>query len=524
MRRRFLRTLPALALAAGTPWSFGAAAAARVERWGLCELAFAGPEDGNPFVDVTLSATFRQGGQVVRVDGFYDGAGRYLVRFMPGSAGTWDYETRSNVAALDARHGRIDVLPAGPGNHGPVRVRNRFHFGYEDGTPYRQVGTTCYAWTHQKEELQQRTLRTLAGAPFNKLRMCVFPKWYDYNRDEPPLYPFEGRRGAWDFSRFNPAFFRNLERRVAALRDLGIEADIILFHPYDKGHWGFDRMPQDVNHRYLRYVVARLAAYRNVWWSLANEYDFVEGRGEDEWDSLFRTVQAADPYDHLRSIHNAFRMYNHTKPWVTHASIQHGNATADFERAVLYRDAYEKPVVFDEVKYEGDFPKRWGHLSAEEMVLRFWQGAIAGSYVGHSETYLDPNEIVWWSRGGTLKGGSPPRLALFRRILEDGPPEGLEPIDKWQDHPFAGKHGQYYLGYFGTAAPTTWPFVLFKTALADGMRFRADVIDTWNMTVTPLANTFEITKRDDYTYADKDGRAIALPGRPYMAIRIVRLA
>ena len=29
-----------------------------------------------------------------------------------------------------------------------------------------------------------------------------------------------------------------------------------------------------VDDRYLRYVVARLAAYRNVWWSLANEYDF----------------------------------------------------------------------------------------------------------------------------------------------------------------------------------------------------------------------------------------------------------
>jgi len=34
-------------------------------------------------------------------------------------------------------------------------------------------------------------------------------------------------------------------------------------------------MPAAADDRYLRYVIARLAAYRNVWWSLANEYDFL---------------------------------------------------------------------------------------------------------------------------------------------------------------------------------------------------------------------------------------------------------
>ena len=33
-------------------------------------------------------------------------------------------------------------------------------------------------------------------------------------------------------------------------------------------------MPAEADDRYLRYAVARLAAYRNVWWSLANECDF----------------------------------------------------------------------------------------------------------------------------------------------------------------------------------------------------------------------------------------------------------
>lgn len=73
--------------------------------------------------------------------------------------------------------------------------------------------------------------------------MCVFPKHYSWNTNEPPLYPFEGTPPrTWDFSRFNPASFQHLEQRILDLQRLEIEADLILFHPYDKGHWGFDRM------------------------------------------------------------------------------------------------------------------------------------------------------------------------------------------------------------------------------------------------------------------------------------------
>ena len=63
--------------------------------------------------------------------------------------------------------------------------------------------------------------------------------------------------------RFNPAFFAHLEKRIAQLRDLGIEADLILFHPYDADwgqpdpHWGFDRMGAENDDRYIRYVIAR---------------------------------------------------------------------------------------------------------------------------------------------------------------------------------------------------------------------------------------------------------------------------
>jgi hypothetical protein len=518
--------IPSLALAA---WLFVLPGAVRaqavVETWGVAEVVLRGPSGGNPFTEVELTARVSQGDRSLEVTGFYDGDGVYRLRFMPDRPGAWRYATRSNRAELDGQTGRFDVARPSPGDHGPVRVRDTFHFAYDDGTPYIPVGTTCYAWTHQPTALEEQTLETLRRAPFNKLRMCVFPKFYAYNRGEPPHYPFAGTPPTgWDFTRFNPAFFRHLETRVGQLRDLGIEADLILFHPYDKGHWGFDRMPPDDDDRYLRYVAARLAAFRNVWWSLANEWDFLKDKRESDWDRLFRVVEAADPYGHLRSIHNGTLLYNHTRPWVTHASIQNGSAVEDYGRAELYRDAYRKPVVFDEVKYEGNIPERWGHLTAEELVHRFWQGTIAGTYVGHGETYRDPGEVLWWSKGGVLRGQSPPRIAFLRKILEDGPREGLEPIDKWQDAPVAGKKGEFYLVYLGRAAPREWAVELPRAGLDDPLTLKLDVIDTWDMTITPIEGTFTLRPRDRYTDVCPERPRVTLPGKAYIAIRLRRVA
>jgi len=506
-----------------SPLRSAAVAVPDIEQWGIYETSMHGPTNGNPFLDVQLSARFSLGDSNVDVDGFYDGGGVYRVRFMPGMQGPWHYVTRSNAPELND-HGDVVVIAPSTRNHGPVHVAHTYHFAYADGSPFRPIGTTSYNWAHMVDTLEEQTLDSLAASPFNKIRMCVFPKHSGTNANELALYPFEGTPPkAWDYSRFNPAFFQHLEKRVGDLRDRGIEADLILFDPYDKGRWGFDRMPADVDDRYVKYMVARLAAYRNVWWSLSNEYDFNKNKTEADWDRLFQVVQAADPYGHLRSIHNGFYIYNNTKPWVTHASIQNGSAVEDAGRAELYRDVYRKPVVYDEVKYEGNIARRWGQLSGEEMTFRFWEATVAGTYVTHGETLSSPDHISWTSEGGRLHGESPARLAFLSKVLAEGPAEGIDPIDKWQDSNMGGQLGEYYLLYFGKQTPTSWPFELYKDRIKNGMRFKVDVLDTWAMTITPLDGEFVTKKKDNYHFVDEKGRTVPLPGKPYMAVRIRRI-
>jgi hypothetical protein len=73
-----------------------------------------------------------------------------------------------------------------------------------------------------------------------------------------------------------------------------------------------------------------------------------------------------------------------------------------------------------------------------------------------------------------------------------------------------------------------WKFALprdppEKNALVEGMKFRVDVLDTWNMTVTPVEGTFTTGKLDVATFRDVNGGSVKLPGKPYIALRIERV-
>lgn len=479
----------------------------QVPLWGMAQIQLDGPTHGNPFVDVELTATVRHGDRELSVGGVYDGEGRYLLRLLADAEGTWSFTTSSTARSLDGVSGTFVVGPAHPGRpgsagHGPVQV-DGFHFRHADGTRHRPLGTTCYAWNHQPEELQAQTLATLATAPFRKIRMCVFPKAYDFNRDDPELYPFVQREdGGFDLERFDPRFFAMLDRQVEQLGDLGIEVDLILFHPYDR--WGFADMGPAVDDRVARYVVRRLAGFAHVWWSLANEYDLMWAKSEADWERIAATVRRNDPHGHLLSIHQCMRFYDHSRPWVTHASVQRVDVYRTAENVDAWRERWGKPVVVDECGYEGDIEHGWGNISGEELTRRFWEGAVRGGYVGHGETYLADDEVLWWSKGGVLKGTSPERIAFLERVIAESPTGALDPLPSEWDLPWGGVEGEYGIGYFGFSRPRA------RTISLPEGEFVVDVIDTWAMTIDTLPGVHTGQLR------------IELPGREYMAVRYRR--
>jgi hypothetical protein len=498
----------------------------RIAKYDVFEAVLNGPGTGNPYVDVDLTAAFICDARKVTVPGFYDGEGTYRIRFMPDEEGDWHFTTQSNDALLHGQTGSFTCTNARKGVRGPVRVRNAHHFAHDDGTNYMPFGTTCYAWTHQPLVEQAKTLKSLARARFNKIRMSPFPKDYPFNTNTPLYDIYEKRGDKHDFDQPNYEAFRHFDAQVAELGKMGIEADIILFHPYDR--WGYCDMSAEQDCRYLKYIVARLSAYRNVWWSLANEYDFLlNTKPLQLWEKFFQIIMANDPNRHLKSIHNGdpHMNYDHSKPWVDHVCIQNW----DVKRTQEWRDAYGKPVVNDEPEYEGNIIHAWGNISAQELVHRFWLTLMRGGYAGHGETYTDPQDRIWWAKGGVLKGKAWKRIGFLRDLLEQDVKNGLTPIGGLHEWPWnrvsGATDGKVRYIYFGEHQPDVWTMGLPKEPGA----YQVDLIDTWAMTVKRIkpvkAPMNHPTRHGNITRpATPDAAfAVKLPTKPYLAVRIVEL-
>ncbi len=495
-----------------------------VEKWGIFEAFLTGYHDGNPYEDYTIQGVFTSHNETKTVEGFYDGNGNYIVRFMPSFEGEYRFIIHGTFSSEEYQ-GQFNVSAPSRDNHGPVRVAPTLHLVYEDGTPYHCLGTTCYVWTHQTVELQEQTLKTLSENAFNKVRFCIFPKHYLYNFHEPISYPYEGtpcdssgliednfvmlgeeailEGNHWDFRRFNPVHFQQFEKRIMALRDLGIEADLILLHPYDR--WGFSRMGTENEAFYLRYIIARFSAFRNVWWSLANEYDLFFHKSIQDWEANAAEICTHDPYRHLRSIHNCFQLYDFNRPWITHCSVQRTDLYKTAELTDDIRARYNKPVVLDEIAYEGNINHAWGNISGQEMTRRFWEGFVRGGYPGHGETYQHPEDILWWSHGGKLHGDSPARIQFLYEIMKQTPDSGLCPAKgDWDEVLGTAAGGSYSIHYYSLFRPGFRSF-----SLPEDKQYEVEVIDTWNMTIEKLGIFQGKVK-------------IPLPGKEYMAIRIIQ--
>lgn len=496
-----------------------------VEKYKIFQKELVGTKEGNPFKDIIIKTSFINENEKIETEGFYKGNGLYEIRFMPQKTGKWQYVVESNDSQMNGIQGEFVCDEASKKNHGRVCLKkdvmsknkinfydneDDFHFAYEDGTNYYPFGTTCYAWINQTNELQEETLHTLKHSPFNKIRMCIFPKYYSYNTEDPQNYAFIKDEKGFDFTRFDNTFFENLEKRIQQLDELGIQADIILFHPYDR--WGLSKMTKQQDIYYLSYVIRRLSHYKNVWWSLANEYDLMPQKSIEAWDEYARVIMKYDVYGHLRSIHNCIPFYDYHKSWITHVSVQRVDVYKTAEMVSQWHEEYHKPVIIDEVGYEGNIDYGWGSLTGQELTRRYWEGCLRGGYLSHGETYVDKGPSIWWSHGGKLYGESVERIGFLKTIIENAP-QGVKPLkltaenheENW-DSICLCKEDHWYLYYYGF-----FKMMYRNYTLPQGKKYKIELIDTWNMKIKELPDIYEGKIR------------ICLGGKQYMAVRMIEI-
>jgi hypothetical protein len=373
---------------------------------GVFEHSFEASRDyAAPLHEVRAEATFRCADGAHKVFLFWDGGRTWKLRFSPSVPGVCQFTIASSDAGLDGRSGKLKVTKARGGAQ-PVRLSaSRLSFTTLDGKPWFWLGDTAWngALLSTREEWDEY-LAARARQRFTAVQF-VMTQWRAGRRDEAGRTAFSVDGGT---VRVDPAFFRRMDERVAAVNRHGLIAAPVLLWALtsrDKESPGESLDPGQVI-LLARYMVARYNAYA-VCWLLGGDGDYRAAQA-DKWKRIGRGA-FPEGFDrrpvtlHPRGMQDPWPGLA-AEPWLDFFMYQsgHGDSPAKWRWAATqgmatgWKLAPPHPVIDGEINYEGHIAYQSKRVIEPAAVRRaayysLLSGATAGvTYGAHG--------IWFWSR------------------------------------------------------------------------------------------------------------------------------
>jgi hypothetical protein len=402
----------------------------------------------NPFTEMECFGVFGLDDKsLVPVDGFCDApdGSIYRIRFMPVSAGTYQYRvTLKGPGGSWQQQGTFAAHDAG--RRGLVRVdpEHPFHFTWQGtGEHYFYNSTTTYSILGLKEPVMLQAAARLHRLGVNRLRVSLGSArvkdgmvWFE------PVYPSEDftfafgpwearqpenmENPGWDVARFNIAHWQKMERLVDFARQRDMVISVIFYLDGMRPGatpFGLDVMGSLDEQRYYRYAAARLGAYSNVMWDVSNEYQLFRS---DAWaERMGSFLKACDPYNHLTSVHGQATFNFSRSGWADFAMYQIWDEQGGYTCMLDKRRQHEQmgrpmPQVNEEYGYEDHYPQGWDQSrvrparSTANRCRLAWEMTMAG-------TYQTAGEYAGNGLGGWVNGrgdDSMTMLESYRHLME----------------------------------------------------------------------------------------------------------
>ncbi len=370
-----------------------------------------------------MTVTFTKGNDSITLPGFWAGADQWKFRASLPSPGTWEWSVSAPGLNFSIASGYVNIkVPSGDVNLGFVHGNP----SYPHSISYSRNNTPVFVWGNTGYLLLQRALDGDNWKAFidstqkygmNMIRFLV-TMWGFGNGTQCPWKNCTYE--APHYGAFNPDYWDTMDRIIKYLQQRDMIAELILFPDAsvpgrnDSGHdpngrEGMYNMSKAQEEAYVRYAVARYAAYTNVIWCIANEWainnraryegvtdsapyfrsDFSNKTHIDEsgklvaggfvtrsWvENIGNYLYDVDPYierfGRLASVHNPGKQWFHndayvygkflfnSEKWATSDIIQYHNERNSTEadvwghHGIAINRADKVPVFNDEYGYEG---------------------------------------------------------------------------------------------------------------------------------------------------------------------------
>jgi hypothetical protein len=189
------------------------------------------------------------------------------------------------------------------------------------------------------------------------------------------------------------------------------------------GDMGQQRVDFDAQKVYIRNVVARLAPYWNIIWSIAFEWQ--EFMSADEVQRLVDFTKQIDPWNHLVTVHDQGG-YQTAKELISDLHVDFVTLQYDAGRCgdaitanqFIQRYSGDVPVYAQEVCWEAD-----SKLNAEQMRKGAWGVVLAGGLLNYAEMFEGPNQGRPENYGD---GVALPQLEIMLNFMESIPYADME--------------------------------------------------------------------------------------------------
>lgn len=343
-------------------------------KFGVYEVELTG--DGavsNPF-DTVATVTFTPpsgSANAVTVNAFHDGGDVWRARVYVSEAGPWRWSSRSDGdKTLDKKTGSFTAEPSQLRGRLLPHPKNPRHWTTEDGRWFLNLNDTAYflLCTHDgkgqpitdddfsaylRDDARQgitsvRSFLTSGKLGFIGADGTDAHRWYDIFTDENRTHFRCDELQETD---------RRLQWMLENYPDLYVQ--LILFplgSPYGQDDTIWKGMSQPQKVRVLRHVVARYAAYPQIFWLIANDVHYGEKFPNN--NAFVREVgayiQTHDPWRHPLSTGHARRVpfYFSDENWATYIHLEDEADLAATNYEPYHR--FEKPVFLGEDRFEQD--------------------------------------------------------------------------------------------------------------------------------------------------------------------------
>jgi hypothetical protein len=413
-------TLLIATAAMGSNFTLGSA---RAVQYGVHEVMLTGSEPaGNPFdtvVTVRFTAARRE---PVVVRAFYAGGQTWRARLYVSTAGEWAWSSQCKTdALLDGKKGSFHAAPSKLRGRLLVHAKNPRQWMTEDGRWFLNLNDTAYFLlsrygSHGRpvaESEVKQYVRDLIDRGITSIRSfsAIGPKG--------SLEDSEGWKDRWRDTFFSDEAMTRLrlealdsaDERLRWLVDEypALYVQLILF-PRGSRHGRDDEMwktfTQQQKQRVMDYMIARYAAFPQIFWLLVNDAHYGEKFPSN--NSYAREAgeyfARHDPWQHPFSTGHARRVPFHfgAEKWATYVHLEEAYDLNANQIAKYWQ--YSKPVFLGEDRYEQDRPELDPlHMSYFQRRL-FWSWLLAGGSANYGGR--------WWtvhpySRSGSLPAESP---------------------------------------------------------------------------------------------------------------------